>query len=185
MARGSRCNNGGRGNQHANGEIAMVDDSSSHFFLHNGDHPSLNLVSHPLTGANYHTWQRAMLMALTAKNKIEFVDGIIPRPNSTDLLFSSWRRCNSMISSWIINVVAKDIADSLLYLDSAFVIWKDLFDRFSQGNGPRIFQIKKQLSSLSQGSLDVSSYYTKLKILWDELREFQPVPLCQCGGLRI
>ncbi|KAL6315342.1 hypothetical protein AAG906_000446 [Vitis piasezkii] len=34
-------------------------------------------------------------------------------------------------------------------------------------------------------SLDVNSYFTKLKILWDELREFQPVPVCHCGGLRV
>ncbi|KAL5543805.1 hypothetical protein UlMin_007589 [Ulmus minor] len=90
-----------------------------------------------------------------------------------------------MISLWIINVVSREIADSLLYLDSAFDIWRDLNDRFNQGNGPRIFQIKKQLSALNQGSLDVNSYFTKLKILWDELKEFQLVPVCHCGGLRV
>ncbi|RVW51959.1 Retrovirus-related Pol polyprotein from transposon TNT 1-94 [Vitis vinifera] len=139
MAKGG-SGNGNRGGQ-VNSEIVVVEDSSSPYFLHNGDHPGLNLVSNLLTGANYHTWRRAMLMALTAKNKVGFVD------------------------------------DSLLYLDSACDIWKDLNDRFNQGNGPRIFQIKKQLSALNQGSLDVNSYFTKLKILWDELREFQPVPI--------
>ena len=89
-----------------------------------------------------------------------------------------------MISSWIINVVAKDIADSLLYSDSACDFWKDPCDQFSPGNGPRVFHIKKLFSGLSQGSLDVNSYLTQLKILWDELREFQPIPICHCGGLR-
>ncbi|KAL5556206.1 hypothetical protein UlMin_038442 [Ulmus minor] len=119
-------------------------------------------------GANYHTWRRMMLMALTAKNKVGFVDGTISRSMSTDLMFGSWNRCNNMISSWIINAVTREIADSLLYLDSSSDIWRDLSDRFSQGNGPCIFQIKKQLSALNQGSLDVNSYFTKLKILWDE-----------------
>ncbi|KAL5554930.1 hypothetical protein UlMin_037166 [Ulmus minor] len=182
MAKGSGKNNGGRGGQ---GEVVSTDDSSSPFFLNNGDHPGLNLVSHPLTGSNYHTWRRAMIMALTAKNKIGFVDGTIPKPSPNDLLFSIWCRCNSMVSSWIINAVSRDIADSLLYIDSAFEVWRDLHDRFNQGNGPRVFQIKKQLSSLTQGSLDINAYFTQLKILWDELKEFQPVPVCQCGGLRI
>ncbi|KAL5540156.1 hypothetical protein UlMin_044035 [Ulmus minor] len=124
-------------------------------------------------------------MALTAKNKVGYVDGTISRPMSTDLIFGSWNRCNIMISSWIINAVTREIADSLLYLDSSSDSWRDLSDRFSQGNGPHIFQIKKQLSVLNQGSLDVNSYFTKLKILWDELREFQPVPVFHCGGLRI
>ncbi|KAL5579147.1 hypothetical protein UlMin_011589 [Ulmus minor] len=124
-------------------------------------------------------------MALNAKNKIGFVDGTISRPLSTDLIFNAWSRCNSMISSWIINAMTRDIADSLLYLDSVYEIWRDLCDRFSQGNGPRVFQIKKQLSGLVQGSLDVSTYFTKLKILWDALKEFQPVPVCQCEGLKV
>ena len=183
MAKGG-SGNGNRGGQ-VNSEIVVVEDSSSPYFLHNGDHPGLNLVSNLLTGANYHTWRRAMLMALTAKNKVGFVDGTISRPMSHDLIYGAWNRCNSMISSWIINAVSREIADSLLYLDSACDIWKDLNDRFNQGNGPRIFQIKKQLSALNQGSLDVNSYFTKLKILWDELREFQPVPVCHCGGLRV
>ena len=183
MAKGG-SGNGNRGGQ-VNSEIVVVEDSSSPYFLHNGDHPGLNLVSNLLIGANYHTWRRAMLMALTTKNKVGFVDGTISRPMSHDLIYGAWNRCNSMISSWIINAVSREIADSLLYLDSACDIWKDLNDRFNQGNGPRIFQIKKQLSALNQGSLDVNSYFTKLKILWDELREFQPVPVCHCGGLRV
>ncbi|KAL6312522.1 hypothetical protein AAG906_021215 [Vitis piasezkii] len=131
MAKGG-SGNGNRGGQ-VNSEIVVVEDSSSPYFLHNGDHPGLNLVSNLLTGANYHTWRRAMLMALTAKNKVGFVDGTISRPMSHDLIYGAWNRCNSMISSWIINVVSREIADSLLYLDSACDIWRDLNDRFNQG----------------------------------------------------
>ena len=60
-----------------------------------------------------------MVMALTAKNKISFIDGSIPCPESDDLLFGTWIRCNSMVISWILNSVHKDIADSLLYFDTA------------------------------------------------------------------
>ena len=63
-----------------------------------------------------------MIMALTAKNKIGFVDGTLPRPSSDDLLFKVWIRYNSMVISWILNSVAKDIVDSLLYVDKAFEI---------------------------------------------------------------
>ena len=112
-----------------------------------------------------------MLMASTAKNKMGFVDGRL-RPSSDDLLFGSWIQCNSMVTSWLLNSVAKEIVDSLLYLTSAFEIWFDFRDRFLQGNGPRVFQIKKHLTSLQQASLDVNGYYTRLKTLWDKLRDF-------------
>ena len=164
--------------------LSSMEDSTSPYFLHNSDHPSIVLVSHHLTGANYNTWSRAMVMALTAKNKISFIDGSIPCPESDDFLFGTWIRCNNMVISWILNSVHKDIADSLLYFDTAVGIWNDLRDRFRQSNGPRIFQIKKHLIALSQGSLDVSTYYTRLKILWDELKGFQPLPECACGTMK-
>lgn len=58
----------------------FAEDSSSPYFLYNGDHPRLILVSYPLSGTNYNTWSRSMVMALTAKNKLGFVDNTIPRP---------------------------------------------------------------------------------------------------------
>ena len=139
-----------------------IEDLNSPYQLHSSDHPSLVLVSHQLTIPNFHNWRRAMVMALTARNKLVFVNGTLPRPTFTNLTFTVWSRCDSMVSSWILNVVSKEIADSLLYLDSASAIWSDLCERFQQGNGLRIFQIKKNLLGLTQGTSDVSTYYTRL-----------------------
>ncbi|XP_024020692.1 uncharacterized protein LOC112091391 [Morus notabilis] len=115
--------------------------------------------------SNYNTWRRSMLMALNAKNKVGFVDGTLLRPSAGDLTFNFFSRSNSMVASWLLNLVSKEIGDSLLYLDSVRDIWIDLYDRFHQSNAPQIFQIKKLLLGLSQGSLDVNTYYTRLKIL--------------------
>lgn len=183
MARGGNSNTGNRAVVNTPSASAM-EDSGSPYFLHNGDHPGLILVSHQLTGSNYNTWSRSMEMALTAKNKLAFIDGSLPRPPVGDLLHGVWVRCNSMVISWLLNSVSRDIADSLLYFDTASNVWSDLHDRFHQSNGPRIFQIKTHLVALNQGSMDVSTYYTKLKILWDELSNFQPIPVCNCGGIR-
>lgn len=116
-----------------------------------------------------------MIMALVAKNKLGFADQTIQRPSSDDLLYGSWMRCNSMVISWILNSVVKEISDSLMYIPTVYEIWDNLRDRFHQSNAPRIFQIKKLLSGLHQGSMDVSAYYTRLRILLDELKDFQPV----------
>ncbi|KAL5561318.1 hypothetical protein UlMin_031065 [Ulmus minor] len=63
-------------------------------------------------------------------------------------------------------------------------MWNDLYDRFHQGNSPRVFQIKQLLSNLIQGSSDVSGYFTKLRTLWDELKEFRPFPARSCGAIK-
>ncbi|KAL5543326.1 hypothetical protein UlMin_007110 [Ulmus minor] len=86
--------------------------------------------------------------------------------------------------SWILNAISKDIADSIMYVNNACDMWTDLHERFHQSNGPRIFQLKQQIHALVQGSNDVSSYFTKLKTLWDELSDFRPFPACHCGGMK-
>ena len=72
-----------------------------------------------------------------------------------------------------------------MYLDNSLDMWNDLYDCFHQGNCPRVFQIKQLLNSLTQGSNDVSAYFTKLKTLWDELKEFRPFPACSCDAMKV
>ena len=98
----------------ATSSMNHCDDSSNPFFLHHGDNPGFILVTQPLSGDNYHTWHRSMIMALTAKNKIGFVDGSISKPDPTDPLFLSWTRCNNMVLSWLLNSVSKEIAGSII-----------------------------------------------------------------------
>ncbi|RVW45089.1 Retrovirus-related Pol polyprotein from transposon RE2 [Vitis vinifera] len=104
-----------------------MEDVSSLFFLHSGDHPGLILVSHNLTGSNYNTWSRVMAMALIVKNKIGFVDGTIPRATQTDLLFNAWNRCNSMSRSGSICVIVFDTAMLLGVFSS-----RNILQRFSK-----------------------------------------------------
>ncbi|KAA8524272.1 hypothetical protein F0562_010695 [Nyssa sinensis] len=151
-----------------------IDDS---YFLHHGENPSLMLVSKQLNGDNYPTWARAMSKALSAKNKLGFVNGTLTKPtNPSDPLYSAWERCNDMVLSWILNSVMKNIASSILYIDVVADAWKDLKERFSQGNRPRIFQLKKALNSLTQDQMTVSDYFTQLKSHWDQLANYCQLP---------
>ncbi|XP_075670228.1 uncharacterized protein LOC142639996 [Castanea sativa] len=68
----------------------------------------------------------------------------------------------------------------MVYRKTAKEVWKKLPTMFSQGNGPRIYQLQKDLASFSQGELFVSDYFTSLSILWDEIQNYEPLPLCSC-----
>ena len=96
---------------------STMDDPTSPFFLHHSNNPSLILVSQPLTGDNYNFWSRAMLIALSVKNKLGFIDGSIPKPDSSNLpLLNSWIRNNNVVISWILNSVSKEISASIIAL---------------------------------------------------------------------
>ncbi|XP_060959157.1 uncharacterized protein LOC133030435 [Cannabis sativa] len=164
---------------------SVADDHSSPFYLSTGDHPNLVLVSTVLNGTNYQPWKRGITMALTAKYKIAFINGFLPRPEPGNIYLNSWLRCNNMVMSWLINSVSSEIAQSIMYFDLATEMWNDLAERFNEGNGPRIFQLQNQITRLQQGDNSVSAYFTKLKSLWDELKEFQPITTCTCGAMKV
>ncbi|KAL4376339.1 hypothetical protein GQ457_02G028240 [Hibiscus cannabinus] len=146
----------------------QFDNGDNPYYLHQSDNPGMVLVTQPLASDNYNSWRRSMQMALSVMNKIGFVDGSISLPTNPDRV-NAWTRANNLVISWLSNSVSKDIAASLIYHSTVVAIWSDLQDRFQQNNGPRIFQLRKKLCELSQGSLPVTAYYTQLKIVWDEL----------------
>ncbi|KAK2969574.1 hypothetical protein RJ640_003581 [Escallonia rubra] len=48
------------------------------------NHPGHLLVPIKLNGANYSSWSKSMIHALTAKNKIGFINGSIEQPSEKD-----------------------------------------------------------------------------------------------------
>ena len=50
--------------------------SESLLYLHPGESPAVALVSPMLDLGNYHSCSRSMLTALSAKNKLQFVNGV-------------------------------------------------------------------------------------------------------------
>jgi hypothetical protein len=153
------------------------------FFLYHYDHPGLVLVSKALNGDNYSTWCRFMTISLNAKNKLGFIDGTIQIPSATNQPddHALWKRCNDMILSRILNSITPELADSVIYSTTTQEVWEDLRDRFSQSNAPRIFQIERDITCVSQAQMTVAAYYTKLKGLWDELGSYNGT-VCSCGA---
>ncbi|MCI06730.1 flavonol sulfotransferase-like protein, partial [Trifolium medium] len=94
----------------------------------------------------------------------------------------AWDKCNTMIMSWISNVVDPEISQSILWMESASNMWQDLNDRFYQGDIFRISDIQEEIYSLKQGDCSISSYFTKMKKLWQELDNFRPIPQPTCIG---
>ncbi|KAK2977408.1 hypothetical protein RJ640_009959 [Escallonia rubra] len=144
------------------------------------DHPGHLLVPIKLNGANYPSWSKSMIHALTAKNKIGFINGSIEQPSEKDqpTEYAFWNQCNNMILSWLTHSVEPDLAKRAIHAKAVYQVWEDFKDQFSQKNAPAIYQIQKSFISFSQGTMTVSTYFTKLKGLWDELDTYRALPTC-------
>jgi hypothetical protein len=156
-------------------------DPTSPFYVHSSDGPSSVKVTSLLTGSNYHSWARSMRRALGAKLKFEFLDGSIPAPiDAFDPTYRSWNRCNMLIHSWIMNSVDPSIAQSIVFMENASDVWLDLKERFSHGDLVRVSELQQEIYALTQDSRSVTSFYSDLKVLWEELEIYMPIPNCTC-----
>ncbi|XP_019236601.1 PREDICTED: uncharacterized protein LOC109216843 [Nicotiana attenuata] len=146
-------------------------DRSSPLFIHSSDIPETYLVSTPFNGSDYGGWKKSMIVFLSAKNKIGFVDGSCPKPmfGKNPAMIRQCDRYNNMVISWLTSSLLPTIAESVQYSESVESIWKQLECMYETVNGTKFFEIKSELASTQQGSLDVASYFNKLKKLWDKL----------------
>ncbi|XP_019240470.1 PREDICTED: uncharacterized protein LOC109220455, partial [Nicotiana attenuata] len=132
------------------------------------------------------SWRRGVLRALSVKNKVGFINEKCKNPDANDALFDQWERCDGMVTSWILNSLSKNLADSLQYVNDAKELWKELEDWYDQTNGAKLYQLQKEVSDLSQGTFDITGYYTKMKKLWEELNMLnvhaQCSYQCVCGA---
>ncbi|KAF3626388.1 hypothetical protein FXO37_30391 [Capsicum annuum] len=65
--------------------------------------------------------------------------------------------------------VSSNVKSTSPYSKTAQSIWKQINKRYGIINGTKVFDLKKELASISQGEPAIASYFTKLKKLWHEL----------------
>ena len=76
---------------------------------------------------------------------------------------------NSMICSWILNVIDPKLRISITYVKTAELMWTNLRKRYAIFNAPKIHQLKANIANCKQGDLDVGDFCSKLVNLWNKL----------------
>ncbi|KAL0307924.1 UNVERIFIED_CONTAM: hypothetical protein Sangu_3002700 [Sesamum angustifolium] len=79
--------------------------------------------------------------------------------------------------------VSKEILDAFIYA-SVRSLWLELESRYRGSNGPMIYNLEREISFIAQGEMSVTAYFTKIKMLWDELTCLDPIPPCACTAHR-
>ncbi|CAM8929156.1 unnamed protein product [Rhodiola kirilowii] len=157
---------------------SIQDVSDDAFFVNKNDIHGNPLVSEVLIGRqNFVPWRKAMEIALSARDKLEFVEGEVPMPADAKLK-ARWRRCNNVIMTWILNSVSKNVVGQILHSETVAIAWKSLNMKYGGSNVSRKFSLQQEIANLMQGDMDVSSYHEKLVNLWHELDSMRKYKLC-------
>ncbi|KAH0686658.1 hypothetical protein KY284_017211 [Solanum tuberosum] len=131
--------------------IKMV-EANHPYFLTTSDSPGMNLININFNGTTYGNWRRGVLISLSAKNKLGFINGTCKKPEEDTPLFEQWRRCNDMVLAWLLNSLSREIAESVIYSQTAEDLWNELEQRYRQTDGAKMFQLQRELNNISQGT---------------------------------
>lgn len=82
------------------------------------------------------------------------------------------------------NCVSPKLLSGFVYSSNASVVWNDIKERFDKVDLSRIFQIHKGIATINQGTSSISSYFSKLRLLWAEFDSLGPLPGCDCEKSR-
>uniref|UniRef100_A0A803KXL5 Retrotransposon Copia-like N-terminal domain-containing protein n=1 Tax=Chenopodium quinoa TaxID=63459 RepID=A0A803KXL5_CHEQI len=157
-------------------------DPASIYYIHPSDANAIQLVSYKFNGEGFSSWKRSMLLTLSAKNKLGFVNGTISKPTAGTIEGKAWERCNDLVCSLILYNLDESIAKSVMFLKSAEEIWTDLDERFGYASMAQIYSLEQKLVDISQGDKSVSEFFTDIKSVWDEIEEAHPLPYCTCNN---
>lgn len=124
-----------------------------------------------------------MLNSLWTKRKIGFVDGTLKRPNNKPEEEEKWDMVNSMIIGWIYSSVEVKLRPSISLVDNVKAMWESLKRWFSVSDDTRIHQLHANITSCKQNGETVEVYFGKLKVLWDDLANFDKGFSCCSGDL--
>ena len=162
--------------EHSSQTLPSNQDFTSPYYLHPTDNTASQLVSIKFNGEGFGDWKRCMLISISSKNKLGFIDGSIPEPMADEKFYSAWKRCNDLMISWILFNLDPTIAKSVLYLPTAKEIWDDLEERYGYVSAPQLYSLQQQVSEFVQGSKSVAEFFTEIKGIWDKISEACPLP---------
>ncbi|KAL0401324.1 UNVERIFIED_CONTAM: hypothetical protein Slati_4162300 [Sesamum latifolium] len=145
------------------------------------ENSGLVMISAPFNGSNWLTWSHSVRIELEGKDKLGYIDGSYMRPHDGSVDLKQWRITDSLVRTWILSTMVKEIVNAFLYVPSARTLWLELEARYGECDGPLLYKIRREISSISQGNLSITAYYTNLKQYWDELVCLKPPAMCSCG----
>ena len=109
-------------------------------------------------------------MFLVGRHQFGFLTGETVRPPLGDALDRFWKGEDSFIQSMLINSMELHIDKALLYAATAKDLWDTTQKLYSKcQNASRLYMLRKQVHDCKQGTLDVTSYFNKLSLPWQEM----------------
>ncbi|XP_019429829.1 PREDICTED: uncharacterized protein LOC109337328 [Lupinus angustifolius] len=140
---------------------------------------SLQIPSVKLTKHNYLTWSQFVRAILKSNRALKFVHTTdIPMKFLSDLDydmhhvnhgFLAWEEQDQAMFSWLLNSISESLHPRVVGCVHSCHLWSELHAFCNSHTKARSHPLRTQLRSLSQGSMNISEFLSKVKTLSDSL----------------
>ncbi|GJY48322.1 hypothetical protein Tco_0438278 [Tanacetum coccineum] len=76
--------------------------------------------------------------------------------------------CNSIVVTWILNSLSPDLFVGAIYAKTTYGMWNDLKETYDKVDGYAVFNLHKNINSLSKNGASLAEYYNNLNSLWKQ-----------------
>ncbi|KAJ0482051.1 putative RNA-directed DNA polymerase [Helianthus annuus] len=125
-----------------------------------------------------------MKLALEAKNKYGFIDGLCERSTEDHVLASQWDRCNSVVLTWLLNSVSEELFLGQVFSKYAYEVWEDLKETYDKIDGSVVYDLFKKINCISQNGSAVADYYNRLTTMRTQFDAMLKLPTCSCKAAK-
>jgi hypothetical protein len=116
-----------------------------------------------LTETNYDTWSQIIEMQIAVCEKLDYIIGNSPQPDTKDPSYSKWYAKNKKIKGWLLTSMTSEIMKMYLCLRTAHEIWSALAKAFYDGSDEtQIFAFNQRAFSIRQFGRSILTYYGEL-----------------------
>lgn len=109
-------------------------------------------------------------MHIAGHEKLDYIIGDSPQPETKDPTYSKWYAENKKVKSWLLTSITPEIMKRYLRLRTAREIWRALAKAFYDGSDEtQIFTLNQCAFSLRQSGCSLPTYYGQLVEIFQEL----------------
>lgn len=119
-----------------------------------------------MSSMGYSDRRREIVLTLSTKNKLTFVDGRTTKPSKDSTDLHAWKRVSDVVIGWLLSSFEPNIAKSVQCHKTAKDIWDELQEQYGRSSSAQLYCLQEELTQLTQDStMSIAEFYTKFKTI--------------------
>ena len=127
-----------------------------------------------------------MTTFIVGRGKKGYLTGTTPQPDVGAATYDKWVMDDAIVKGWLINSMETNVMMLFIRLPTAKYVWDAVSRTFYEGaNKSIIYDLSHKAMETKQAGRSVSTYFSDLKFIWQEVDHRKPIPFTQTEVIKV